>query len=288
METLSERGASPESIQHHYDVSNRFYSLWLDESMTYSCALWDGQGDDLAEAQRRKIDYLVTEAGAAGRSRVLDIGCGWGSVMQRMVAEHGVRQVTGLTLSEAQAKHVEGLGDSRFQVLIQDWADFVPEERYDAAVSIGAMEHFVKFGRKRSDRVEAYRRFFEKCHECLNPGAGLALQTIGKGNVAMDQQGLEDCLFIAEHIFPESDPPRLAEIAHAAEKLFEIRTVQNHREHYALTCSAWLQRLRSNWTEAVDIVGAEKVSVYERYLEASIRQFRLEHANLYRISLRRV
>ncbi|MGE2722245.1 class I SAM-dependent methyltransferase [Mycolicibacterium celeriflavum] len=287
MSTISERGASLESIQHHYDVSNTFYSLWLDESMTYSCALWDGQVGDLAAAQMRKLDYLVSEAGAKGSARVLDIGCGWGSAMQRMVNEHGVQHVTGLTLSEAQAHHIENLGDPRFEVLIRDWADFVPDERYDAAISIGAMEHFVKFGWKRSDRVAAYRRFFEKCYECLNPGAGLALQAIGKGNVVMDQQGMEDCLFIAEHIFPESDPPRLAEIAHAAEKLFEIRSVVNHREHYALTCSAWLERLHANRDKAVEIVGPEKVSIYERYLEASVRQFRLEHANLYRISLRR-
>lgn len=288
MTTTSERGASAESIQHHYDISNRFYSLWLDESMTYSCALWDGQADDLAAAQTRKLDYLVSEAGAKGCERVLDIGCGWGSGMQRMVGEYGVAHVTGLTLSEAQAHHVAALGDPRLEVRVQDWADFVPDEPYDAAISIGAMEHFVKFGRQRSERVAAYRRFFEMCYESLKPGAGLALQTIGKGNVVMDQQGWEDCLFIAENIFPESDPPRLAEIAHAAEKLFEIRTVQNHREHYALTCSAWLDRLQSNRDEATEIVGPEKVSAYERYLAGSVRQFRLQHANLYRISLRKV
>jgi cyclopropane-fatty-acyl-phospholipid synthase len=288
MSLPSERGASAESIQHHYDVSTTFYSLWLDESMTYSCALWDGEADNLAAAQMRKIDYLVAESSARGCERVLDIGCGWGSLMQRLVAEHGVRHVTGLTLSKEQAHYVEGLGDPRLAVLVQDWADFLPDERYDAAISVGAMEHFAKFGWKRSDRVAAYRRFFEKCYESLNPGAGLALQTIGKGNVVLDQQGQQDCLFIAQHIFPESDPPRLAEIAHAAEKLFEIRSVLNHREHYSRTCSAWLERLRNNWTQAVEIVGEEKAADYERYLTASIRQFRLEHTNLYRISLRKV
>src|ERR1700739_458831 len=121
--------------------------------------------------------------------------------------------------------------------------------------------------------------------EALNPRAGSALQTIGKGNVLLDQQGQQDCLFIAQHIFPESDPPRLAEIAHAAEKLFEIRSVLNHREHYSLTCSAWLERLRTNWTNAVEIVGREKAAAYERYLNASIRQFRLAHANLYMVFL---
>jgi cyclopropane-fatty-acyl-phospholipid synthase len=205
-----------------------------------------------------------------------------------MVAEHGVGHATGLTLSAAQARHVENLGNPRVEVRIQDWADFVPDAPYDAAISVGAMEHFVKFGWERSKKVAAYRRFFEKCHEWLKPGAGMALQTIGKGNVALDEQGLKETFFIVQHIFPESDPPRLAEILHATEKLFEVKSLVNHREDYARTCSAWLERLHANRARAAEIAGPEKVDVYERYLKASIRQFRLGHANLYRISLRRV
>jgi cyclopropane-fatty-acyl-phospholipid synthase len=174
------------------------------------------------------------------------------------------------------------------EVRVQDWADFVPDAPYDAAISAGALEHFAKFGWERSKKVAAYRRFFEKCHESLKPGAGMALQTIGKGNVALDEEGLRETLFIMQHIFPESDPPRLAEILHATEKLFEVKLVVNHREHYARTCAAWLERLQANRTEAALITSPEKVEVYERYLEASIRQFRLGHANLYRISLCRV
>lgn len=288
MTTISERGASAESIQHHYDVSDTFYSLWLDESMTYSCGLWQNDDDCLSAAQTRKIDYLVSLSGAGGRERVLDIGCGWGSVMQRLVAEHGVEHVTGLTLSAAQARRIEDLRDPRLEVRVQDWADFVPDAPYDAAISVGAMEHFVKFGWERSKKVAAYRRFFEKCHQSLKPGAGMALQTIGKGNIVLDEQGLRDTIFIAQHIFPESDPPRLAEILHATEKLFEVKSVVNHREHYARTCSAWLERLQANRTEAGEITDPEKVEVYETYLKASIRQFGLGHANLYRISLWRV
>ena len=288
MTTISERGASAESIQHHYDVSDRFYSLWLDESMTYSCGLWQNDDDCLSAAQTRKIDYLVSLSCAGGRGRVLDIGCGWGSVMQRLVAEHGVEHVTGLTLSAAQARRIEDLRDPRLEVRVQDWADFVPDAPYDAAISVGAMEHFVKFGWERSKKVAAYRRFFEKCHQSLKPGAGMALQTIGKGNIVLDEQGLRDTIFIAQHIFPESDPPRLAEILHATEKLFEVKSVVNHREHYARTCSAWLERLQANRTEAGEITDPEKVEVYETYLKASIRQFGLGHANLYRISLWRV
>jgi cyclopropane-fatty-acyl-phospholipid synthase len=288
MTSITDRGASAESIQHHYDVSNEFYSLWLDESMTYSCGLWQSDDDYLSAAQTRKIDYLISLSGAGGRERVLDIGCGWGSAMQRLVAEHGVKHVTGLTLSAAQARHIQDQNDPRLEVRVQDWADFVPDAPYDAAISVGALEHFVKFGWERSKKVAAYRRFFEKCHESLKPGAGMALQTIGKGNVVLDGQGLGDTLFIAQHIFPESDPPRLAEILHATEKLFEVKSVVNHREHYARTCSAWLERLQANRTQAAEVTGPEKVEVYETYLKASIRQFRLGHANLYRISLWRV
>lgn len=288
MTSITDRGASAESIQHHYDVSNDFYSMWLDESMTYSCGLWQSDDDCLSAAQTRKIDYLTSLSGAGGRERVLDIGCGWGSVMQRLVAEHGVKHVTGLTLSAAQADYVQDRSDPRLEVRVQDWADFVPDAPYDAAISVGAMEHFVKFGWERSKKVAAYRRFFEKCHESLKPGAGMALQTIGKGNVALDEQGLRDTLFIVQHIFPESDPPRLAEILQATEKLFEVKSVVNHREHYARTCSAWLERLQANRTQAAELAGPEKVEAYETYLKASIRQFRLGHANLYRISLWRV
>jgi cyclopropane-fatty-acyl-phospholipid synthase len=288
MTSVTDRGASAESIQHHYDLSNEFYSLWLDESMTYSCGLWQSDDDYLSAAQTRKIDYLISLSGASGRERVLDIGCGWGSVMQRLVAEHGVEHVTGLTLSAAQARRIQDQNDPRLEVRVQDWADFVPDAPYDAAISVGAMEHFVKFGWERSKKVAAYRRFFEKCHESLKPGAGMALQTIGKGNVVLDEQGLRDTLFIAQHVFPESDPPRLAEILHATEKLFEVKSVVNHREHYARTCSAWLERLQANRTQAAEVTGPEKVEVYETYLEASIRQFQLGHANLYRISLSRV
>ena len=256
--------------------------------MTYSCGLWQKDDDGLSAAQMQKIDYMVSLSGAGGRERVLDIGCGWGSVMQRLVTEYGVGHVTGLTLSAAQARHVEDIGDPRLEVRVEDWADFVPDAPYDAAISIGAMEHFAKFGWERSKKVAAYRRFFEKCHESLKPGAGMALQTIGKGNVALDEQGLTETLFIMQHIFPESDPPRLAEILHATEKLFEVKSVVNHREHYARTCSAWLERLQANRAEAAEIAGPEKVEAYEKYLKASIRQFRLGHTNLYRISLCRV
>src|SRR5262249_8376700 len=111
MTVLSYQGASTAAIQSHYDVGNQFYELWLDPTRSYSCALWDGPDDSLETAQKRKLDYLVEGARAAGTGRVLDVGCGWGGLLHRLVRIHDVKRVTGLTLSQAQADHVRGWAD---------------------------------------------------------------------------------------------------------------------------------------------------------------------------------
>lgn len=129
--------------------------------------------------------------------------------------------------------------------------------------------------------------FFETCHGLLKPGGKLALQAIGKGNTPIDEQGLADVLFIVQHIFPESDLPKLSEITQACERYFETVRVRNDRLHYARTCADWLGRLRSRREEAVALVGDDKYEQFERYLAASVRQFEHGHANLYRLTLRR-
>ncbi|WP_036528781.1 cyclopropane-fatty-acyl-phospholipid synthase family protein [Nocardia sp. CNY236] len=284
-----ERGASSEAIQHHYDVDTSFYRLWLDPTMTYSCALWESQEhDDLESAQLRKLDYLLSACLPRTGGRLLDIGCGWGSAMTRALTTHDASSAMGLTLSPSQANYVKSLGEQRIQVAVQDWADYAPTEPVDGIISIGALEHFVKFGWKREDKIAAYRRFFESCHQWLAPGGALSLQTIGKGNSPLDQQGAEDMLFIAQHIFPESDLPKLSELARACERYFEIQRIRNDRNDYARTCTAWLQRLHENREQAIALVGQERCDQFERYLAASVRQFEHGHANLYRLTLNRV
>src|SRR4030088_3614984 len=107
------RGPSPEAIQRHYDVGNDFYRLWLDDSMSYSCALWDGSDDSLQAAQMRKIDYHIAQAQAAGAGRVLDVGCGWGAVLKRLTTVYGVGQAVGLTLSREQEEWAVSTPDPR-------------------------------------------------------------------------------------------------------------------------------------------------------------------------------
>lgn len=287
------RGASAEAIQHHYDVSNEFFALWLDETRSYSCALWDSPAgtvtDTLADAQRRKLDYLVRSARAAGTARVLDVGFGWGGLLRRLVESHGVGHVTGLTLSEAQAAFVACWADERYALRVHSWSDHEPEYGYDAIISIGAFEHFADAALPRSERVTGYREFFRRCRDWLPVGGRLAVQTIVKGNnVVLDRDMVRDMLFVNRHIFPESEVPWTSEIIEASERMFEVVSTRHDADHYARTCRHWLDSLRARHAEAVALVGEAMVSRYERYLAASVSAFTRRHVNLLRIVFERV
>ncbi len=281
---LNYQGASAAAIQHHYDVSNEFYALWLDETRSYSCALWEDTEESLLTAQKRKLDYHIIGARAGGARRVLDVGCGWGGMLKRLVQQHDVDHVVGLTLSDAQAEHVRGWADERYEVRVQNWAEHQPSEPYDAIISVGAFEHFADFGMKRADRIAAYRQFFDSCHDWLPRGGRLALQTNIKGsNVHMDRRTVRDLLFIVDKIFPESELPWPSEILEASERYFNIVSARNDPDHYARTCQCWHDGLVARRDEAVDLVGEATVADYERYLAAAADAFRKRHLGLVRI-----
>ncbi len=281
-------GASAEAIGRHYDLGNEFYRLWLDETLTYSCALWE-EGDTLEQAQVRKLDHLVEQARARGARRVLDIGCGWGSLLERVVTVHEADRVVGLTLSAEQAQLASARCGPRCDVRLESWTEHEPDEPYDAIISIGAFEHFARYGLDRDERVAGYRRFFRRCRDQVAPGGRLALQTNAKGsNVRLDRQAISDLRFIIETIFTESELPWLSEITAASERSFELISARNDAEHYALTCREWLARLRRNREAAVDLVGEQVVADYERYLGATVGHFEKRHLALLRLVFERV
>lgn len=280
-------GASQSAIKHHYDVGNEFWQLWLDPTMTYSCALWE-EGDTLEAAQRRKLDYMIDGAGAAGAERVLDVGCGWGSMLRRAV-ERDAKQGIGVTLSEAQHEYISAQGNPAIDVTVTSWSDFDPGDPVDAIISVGAFEHFAKLGLSREQKVkDAYQPFFDRCRDWLAPGGRMSLQTICKGDVALDGRGLRDFAFIMRKIFPESDLPHPGDIVEAIERRFELISLRNDRDDYVRTCRAWLEQLQSHRDEALAVAGEDVYRAYELYLEACIRQFERNHAGLLRFVLQRV
>jgi cyclopropane-fatty-acyl-phospholipid synthase len=285
-------GASPEAIQYHYDLSNEFYRLWLDGSLMYSAALWDENvpNDSLEAAQLRKIDYHIHQAKAAQSGRVLDVGCGWGGLLKRLVEVYSVKQAVGLTLSPAQAEWIKSFQHPQIQVSVESWADHNPAEPYDAIISIGAFEHFATLEMSSVQKVQGYRAFFRRCQEFLKPGGWMSLQTFAYGNIRYREEArkLPATQFLARDIFPETDPPCLVDIVEAVGGIFEVVMLRNDRQHYARTCRIWLENLRAQRAAAEALVGPEVVTRYERYLQLSAIGFESGGLNLFRISLHRI
>jgi cyclopropane-fatty-acyl-phospholipid synthase len=277
------RGGSEAAIQHHYDVSNEFYALWLDPSLTYSCALWNDDNDleGLDGAQRRKLDFHLAASGAPQARHILDIGCGWGSLLDRALGHQGIETATGLTLSDAQLQYIRARGDARIDARKESWIDHTPTQKYDSIVSIGALEHFASPGDGPREKIGLYREFFAKCRSWLRLGGAVSLQTIAYGTMRPE----ENNAFIGTHIFPDSELPQPHELLEAASGLFELKLLRNDRAHYARTCDLWYQNLRRRRTEAAAIVGEERVRQYEAYLRLSAFGFHSGRVGLLRLSL---
>lgn len=282
-------GASPGAIQHHYDVGNEFYRLWLDPTLSYSGAMWE-PGDTLETAQLRKLDFHIEQARAARTSRVLDVGCGWGGLLRRLVESHGVERAVGLTLSEAQAEWIKGLGIPNVEVRLESWLDHQPQGLYDAIISIGAFEHFAKLDSSDDERVEGYRAFFKRCRDWLKPSGRLSLQTFAYGSSRRreDVKKTPGTRFLSAEIFPETDPPSLSEIVAASNGIFEIEALRNDRKDYAVTCKEWVKRLKANREKAIQLTDESSFNRYQHYLQLSTVGFEMGYLALFRITLSRI
>jgi len=283
-------GASPDAIEFHYDVGREFYALWLDPSLTYSCALWDGitgdesETDVLGAAQQAKLDLHLDQAGIGEGSRVLDVGCGWGSLLAA-ASRRGASDLTGLTLSRDQLDTVRSRGLPGADIRLEHWQDHRPDRPYDAIVSIGAFEHFAHRGLSTKERIATYGEFFARCHDWLPPNAKLSLQTIAYDD-AVDDEGPVASFFVSD-VFPSSMLPRLSDIVAAADPWFSVSSFREDGDHYTRTLRAWSVRLQRVRTEAEKLVGAEGYAHYVRYLRVSQAMFRRRTSTLYRIAFRR-
>jgi len=270
--------AKKEAITHHYDVGNDFYQLWLDVDMVYSCALWvDDQDNDLHQAQLNKLDWHLDNLSMSDGGLLLDIGCGWGALLQRHLDRNKANRGVGLTLSEAQKLYVDESG-LHAEVIVQNWTEHPPILQYDGIISIGAFEHFANRHQSVDEKLELYSDFFSRCARWLKPEARLSLQTIVYGSMSSKDQNL----FISDDVFPNSELPTVAEIKDASDSSFELIELRLDGKQYAKTCDLWLTRLRENKSEAVRLYGEETFQHYVKYLKFCVIGFYSGRINLAR------
>lgn len=291
--TIDTVAARPDidAIRHHYEIGNEFFHLLLGDSFTYSAGFYgDGEDDhdDLARAQERKLDAFAELVGAGPGTRILDIGCGWGTALERVVDHHGADAAVGLTLSRTQVEWIEQLGNPRIEVHASSWEDHEPEAPYDGIVCINAIEHFVRGGLPPREKLKRYRAFFKRCHALLRPGGRMALHMISIGRPPVGREVLRDMTSVIREEFDGSHVPYLHELASAVQGLFEVALVRDDRLDCARSMRVWRERLLAHRDEAVALEGEAIVDRFDRYLEVCTRMFGEGYFNDYRIGLVRI
>jgi cyclopropane-fatty-acyl-phospholipid synthase len=277
LSTGSRRSEAGE-IRFHYDVGNDFYALWLDPRMLYTCAYYRDADDSLANAQTAKLDHICRKLRLQPGETLLDVGCGWGGLVQYAVEQYGVKAL-GITLSAAQAGWAQrsiaskGLG-ARCRVEEMDFRDLPAGARFHKISSVGVTEHVPQ------DQQPAY---FARVFEALVPG-GLFLNHCETSNLAARRRDtlgrrVERWLwkrdqFIDRYVFPDARLVPLGSIVTSAEGAgFETRDVEGLREHYTLTLRTWLRNLERRRDEAIALVGERTYNVWRLYMSVSARGF---------------
>ncbi|MGW7575763.1 class I SAM-dependent methyltransferase [Streptomyces sp. NPDC054765] len=292
MATAVTRTAEPEvhAVRHHYEVSNDFYRLLLGPSMMYSGGYWE-PGEDLVgaldTAQERKLDVFARLARAAGKERVLDIGCGWGTLTDRLTRRHGVKEAVGLTLSRTQERYIDGLDNPSITTCVESWSAHSNPGAYDAAFCVNALEHFVPSSLAPRERTKRYRFFFQRVHEALKTDGRFVLHTMTAEAQPIGREILADLKFLQRSEFTGMHIPHLHELTAAAEGLFEVVELVNERESFARACRAWLARLAERRAEAVGLESEEVVARFERYLDIFAYTLEDRFFNNFRVVLAR-
>ncbi|MFF5314238.1 class I SAM-dependent methyltransferase [Streptomyces massasporeus] len=255
------------AISHHYDVGNDFYEIVLGPSMVYSCAYWPTPDSTLEQAQRDKLELVCRKLGLRPGLRLLDVGCGWGSMAIHAAREHGVR-VVGVTLSQEQAAYArkrvadEGLTD-KVEIRVQDYRD-VRDGPYDAISSVGMAEHV---------GADRYLEYAADLYDLLKPGGRLLNHQIARRPQG-DETTYSVDAFIDSYVFPDGElQPIGATVAQLERAGFEVRDVEAIREHYALTLRRWVERLEADWQRAVRLAGPGRARVWRLYMAASALAF---------------
>jgi cyclopropane-fatty-acyl-phospholipid synthase len=274
---LHSRARDRAAVEYHYNISNEFYSLWLDSDLTYSCAYFRSPSDSLDEAQQNKFDHIARKLRLSHGDRFLDIGCGWGGLIRFAARKYGARAV-GVTLSSSQAEYArsrirdEGLAD-RCSVELVDYRDLSRLGSFDKIASVGMVEHVG------SARLAEY---FNAAYGALSDG-GLFLNH-GIVSQSPEPTGLKRLVtratgsglrgFVGRYVFPDGDLLRLDRATAAATNAgFETLDIENLRPHYAATLRHWVRRLELNEARARVLVGDANYNTWRLYMAGSARGF---------------
>jgi len=248
----------------HYDLGNEFYGAMLDSRMTYTCGYWK-DADNLEDAQIAKLDLICRKLQLEPGMRLLDIGCGWGSLMAYAAEHYGVEAV-GLTISKEQADWATAnYPHLSLDFRLMDYREI--DEKFDRIASVGMFEHV---GPKN------YRTFFEVAHRCLNPGGLFLLHTIGK-NV---RDSFPDP-WIDKYIFPNGELPSIGQIGDAVDDLFVVEDLHNFGADYDKTLMAWYENFENAWPRFRDELGERFYRMWRYYLLSCAGAFRARDIQLW-------
>ncbi len=266
-----------DAIAFHYDVSNGFYALWLDEAMVYSCAYFESADVGLAEAQQAKLAHICRKLMLKPGEKFLDIGCGWGALVIHAAQHYGV-QAHGITLSKHQlAVARERIAQAGLQdwvtVELRDYRDLNGEGTYDKVSSVGMFEHI---------GLNNLPVYFSKVHQLLKPG-GLFLNH----GITHDVEGWEKTVsseFINRYVFPDGQLDTVSNIQRVMERAhFEIIDVESLRPHYALTLRHWVARLEQHHDEALQYVSEATWRIWRLYMAACALEFESGEIGVYQV-----
>lgn len=266
------------AIEYHYDVSNEFYELFLGPTMVYTCAYYRTPDGDLDQAQRDKLDLVCRKLRLEPGESLLDVGCGWGSLV-RWAAEHYGAHAYGVTLSPSQAQYAqariraEGLEDlCRVECL--DYREVTGEARFDKIAAVGIIEHV---------RPENFAAYFSQLRALLKPG-GLFLNH----GITHERhwQWTPQWDFLIRYVFPNAELANVSATLSAMEDAeWEIRDVEQLREHYSRTCRHWAERLLAERERALALVPEKTYRTWVLYLVASSHYFAEGSIGLYQVVL---
>jgi cyclopropane-fatty-acyl-phospholipid synthase len=264
------------AIEYHYDVSNDFYALFLDRRMVYTCAYYRRPDGDLDHAQEDKLDLVCRKLRLEPGERLLDIGCGWGSLVVWAAEHYGVR-AHGVTLSRRQAEYgqawIRRLGlEDRARVDHLDYRDLPRDTRFDKIAAIGVIEHL---------GIRNYPGYFARVHEMIEPG-GLFLNHGITHEKHWKRSSQTE--FLERHVFPNGQMDNVSHILDVLERArFEILDVESLREHYARTTKQWAERLQANAERARALVGERTYRTWVAYLASSSVGFTRGNIGLYQV-----